>query len=177
MDPLAGKAMSRLHLAFRPKTSKVYTAMFRVFLAFCIYMKVTLQHLSVKVILAFLECLVCNKVSPAVLANYVSAIKAKCILYNLSYHVCENVKIKYFLKSVKITRPLSVKPHNIIDLDMLKAIVSKCQHYHCGHVYKAIFLTGFFGFLRLSNLSPHSAATFTPLGTSQVRMSSSLKRL
>ena len=125
-------------------------------------MKVTLQHLSVKVILAFLECMVCNKVSPAVLANYLSAIKAKCILYNLSYHVCKNVKIKYFLKSVKITRPLSVKPHNIIDLDMLKAIVSKCQNYYCGPVYKAIFLTVFFGFVRLSNLSPHSAATFDP---------------
>ena len=162
VDPLAGKAMSHIHLAFRPKTSKAYTAMFRVFLAFCIYMKVSLQQLSVKVILAFLECLVCNRVSPAVLANYISAVKAKCILYNLSYHVCENVKIKYFLKSVKITRPLSVKPHNVIDLDMLKAIVSKCQHYHCGPVYKAIFLTGFFGFLRLSNLSPHSAATFDP---------------
>ena len=105
VDPLAGKAMSRLHLAFRPKTCKAYTAMFRVFLAFCIYMKVAVQPLSVKVILAFLKCLVCNKASPAVLANYVS-IKAKCILYNLSYHVCENVKIKYFLKSVKITRPL-----------------------------------------------------------------------
>ena len=25
-----------------------------------------------------------------------------------------------------------------------------------------LFLTGFFGFLRLSNLSPHSAATFDP---------------
>ena len=34
--------------------------------------------------------------------------------------------------------------------------------YYSGPVYKAIFLTGFFGFLRLSNLSPHSAATFDP---------------
>ena len=74
--------------------------------------------------------------------------------------MCKNVKITYFLKSVKITRPLCVKPHNIIDLDMLKAIISKCHNYRCGAVYKAIFLTGFFGFLRLSNLSPHSAATF-----------------
>ena len=162
MDPLAGKAMSRLHLAFRPKTSKAYSSMFRVFIAFCIYMKVALHHLSVKVILAFLECLVCNKVSPAVLANYVAAIKAKCILYNLSYHVCANVKIKYFLKSVKITRPLCVKPHNIIDLKMLKAIISECRNLRCGPVFKAIFLPGFFGFLRLSNLSPHSASTFDP---------------
>ena len=29
-------------------------------------------------------------------------------------------------------------------------------------VFKAIFSTGFFGFVRLSNLSPHSAATFDP---------------
>ena len=73
MEPLAGKAMSCLYLAFRPKTSKAYSAMFRVFVAFCIYMKVSLQYLSVKVLLAFLECLVCNKASAAVLSNYVSA--------------------------------------------------------------------------------------------------------
>ena len=64
-----------------------------------------------KVVLAFLQCLVCNKASPAVLANYVSGIKAKCILYDLSYNVCENAKIKYFLKSVKLNRPLCVKHH------------------------------------------------------------------
>ena len=59
-------------------------------------MKVSLQHLSVKPILAFLECLVYNKASPAVLANYVSVIKAKFILYDLLYHVCENVKKIFF---------------------------------------------------------------------------------
>ena len=112
VDQLAGKAMLRLHLAFRSKTSKAYSAMFEVFLAFCIYMKVSIWYVSVKVVLAFIECLVCNKASPVVVANYVSAIKAKCILYYLSYHVCDNVKIKYFLKSVKINRPLIIINNN-----------------------------------------------------------------
>ena len=88
VDPLAGKAMSRLHLTIRPKTSKAYSSMFRVFIAFCIYMKVALHYLSVKVILAFLECLVCYKVSPAMLANYVAVIKAKCILYIICHIMC-----------------------------------------------------------------------------------------
>ena len=42
---LAGKAPSRLHRAFRPKTSKAYYVMFKVFVAFCILMGVSLRHL------------------------------------------------------------------------------------------------------------------------------------
>ena len=65
--------------------------------------------------------------------------------------LCISVIIYVFLLSSCVgfrVLPLCVKPHNIIDLDMLRAIVSKCQNYCCGMVYKAIFLTGFFGFLR-----------------------------
>ena len=32
-----------------------------------------------------------------------------------------------------------------------------------GHIFKAVYLTAFFGFLRLSNLVPHSVATYSQL--------------
>ena len=84
MDPLAGKVASHMLLPFRPKTNETYSVMFKVFLAFCIHMEVSLHHLSVKVMFAFMKCLVCNKASPAVLPNYVSAIKARCLLYDVT---------------------------------------------------------------------------------------------
>ena len=37
----------------------------------------------------------CSKASVAVLSNYASAIKAKCILYDLPYCMCDSAKIKY----------------------------------------------------------------------------------
>ena len=125
-------------------------------------MGVSLRHLSVEILLAFLECLLANDVSVVVLCNYVSAIKAQCIMYDLKYNVCNSVKIKYFIKSVKISRPLCLKPHNVIDLEMLRALISKTANLKLGKVIKAIILVGFFGFLRLSNLAPHSKASFDP---------------
>ena len=50
--------------------------------------------------------------------------------------------------------------HNIIDLDMLEQISVACDGFKCAKVLRAIFLTGFFGFLRLSNLAPHTLTLF-----------------
>ena len=67
----SAKATSRLHLAFRSKTYKAYTTMFRTFVAFCILTKSCIENVNVNVIMSFLECLVSNAVSPCMLANYV----------------------------------------------------------------------------------------------------------
>ena len=162
MEMLTSLASQRLHEAFRPKTKKAYSAMFRVFMAFCIVMEVAIENVSVKVLLSFLECRVINKCSAAVVANYVSAIKASLTLYDLEFVICDHPNVKYYLKSLQINRPLSVTHHNIIDIPMLKRIASLAKAMNQGPVFKALFLTGFFAFLRLSNLCPHSAASYNP---------------
>ena len=68
--------------------------------------------------------------------------------------------MKLFLKSVRINKPLTLVPHNIIDIDMLEKISVACDSLKSAKVFRDIFLTGLFGFLRLSNLAPHSLATF-----------------
>ena len=87
LTPLAKKAALRTHQAFRPKTRQAYDAMFRVFVAFCIISAVVLPDINVGVIMSFLECLVENNCSCAMLENYMSAIKTNCILYDLPYYV------------------------------------------------------------------------------------------
>ena len=69
-------------------------------MAFCIYSGVILVDVNVKLILSFLECLVQNQCSCA--ENYVTAIKASFILYELPFAVFIHPKIKYFGKSLKI---------------------------------------------------------------------------
>ena len=162
MDVLSAKATSRLHDAFRPKTKKAYSMMFRAFMAFCIIMNVQLVKISVKVLLSFLECLASNQCSATMVANYISAIKANLTLYHLNFSICDHPNVKYFIRSLRINRPLSVVYHNIIDIPMLKRISRLALTFKQGRIYKAIFLTGFFAFLRLSNLCPHSLATFDP---------------
>ena len=49
----SAKASARLHLAFRPKTYKAYTTMFKTFVAFCIFTKSCLENANVKLILSF----------------------------------------------------------------------------------------------------------------------------
>ena len=82
-------------------------------------------NLNVEVLLAFLECLVCNQCSASVMANYISAIKANFILYGLPFEIMDHPKIKYFLKSVRINRPLVVKSHNVIDITWF------ASHFKC----------------------------------------------
>ena len=39
-------------------------------------------------------------------------------------------------------------------------MVAICESFYLGKIFKAVFLLGFFGFLRLSNIVPHSKSTF-----------------
>ena len=160
MEVLSQKADSRTHAAYRPKTRQAYKRMFEVFPAFCIHMGVPIQSVNVKILLLFLECLVSNNIAYSMLCNYVSAIKASFVLYDLPHVLLDHPKLKLFLKSIRINRPLTLVSHNIIDLDMLEKISLACETLKCPKVFRAIFLTGFFGFLRLSNLAPHSLTTF-----------------
>ena len=162
MEVLSAKATSRLHDALRPKTKKAYSMMFRAFVAFCLIMNVQIVKVSVKVLLSFLECLVSNQCSVTMVANYVSAIKANLTLYHLEFSICDHPNVKYFIRSLRINRPLSVTYHNVIDIPMLKRISRMALTFKQGRIYKATFLTGFFAFLRLSNLFPHSLAAFDP---------------
>ena len=159
MTSLSAKATSRLHEAFRPKMRGAYLTMFRTFVAFCIYIKCVLAKVDIQVVLSFLECLVMNGCSTSMVENYVSAIKAHFVLHELSFEVFDHPKLKYFLKALRIIRPLSVKSH-IISLDRLALISSACKDFSSGLVYRAVFLVAFFGFFRLSNLAPHAILSF-----------------
>ena len=52
--------------------------------------------------LADLELLARNSVSPNMVATHVPALKSKLIMHDLNYRLFEHPKIKYFVKSMKI---------------------------------------------------------------------------
>ena len=160
VSALAREAQVRLHSAFRPKTTQAYTMLFRIFIAFCICCSLSINKVTLVHILAYMEFLAKNNVSVPMLANHISALKAKFTLYDLNFQLLDHPKVKYFLRSMKLNRPLVVSPKNIMSLDTLTNLVRQCDHIYAGQIFKSIFLIAFFGFLRISNLAPHAVKDF-----------------
>ena len=161
LKSLSKKAANRTHASFRPKTRQAYFRMFRIFLAFCTCMDVSVAKVGVNVILSF-QCLICNKCSVAMISNYVSSIKACFVSCDLPFHILDHPKIKYFQKSVKINRPLTLISLKLIDLNSLEKISAACDDFTSGQVLRAVLLIVFGVFFRLLNLAPHSLAGFDP---------------
>ena len=156
LKSLTEKAMSRLNSAFRPSTQMAYRAMFRTFVAFCVYMCISWSQINVGTVLAFLECLNVNGVSSSMQSNYLAALRANFIIHGLPCVLFDDKKLHYYVKSLRINRPLCISRCNIIGIQDLYSLVRFCDKIYMGKVFKAVFLLAFFGFFRLSNLCPHS---------------------
>ena len=155
--------MSRLQQAFRPATTSSYTRKFRIFVAFCCFINVSLHHLTPLILLSFLEFLAVNQISTSNMANYISAIKTTLAMHGVSTTAFYDQRISLFQKSMRMTRQFTVKIKKIIDVDMLKNIVSTCDTMWMGQIFKAVYLVAFFSFMRISNLVPHKISAFLPL--------------
>ena len=152
----------RLASALRPKTESCYSSLFRSFVAFSICGKLNIFELNVMHVLSYLEYLITQKVSANMLANHVSACRAKFVMNGLQFDLWDHPNVRYLLRSVKINRPITVTKKHIIDLITLEKMVTLCETMYLGQIFKAVFLLAFFGFLRLSNIAPHSLHSFDP---------------
>ena len=92
-------------------------------------------------LLCFLECLQYNGVKHTQMANYLSAVKTKFLIMGLDVTCFNDCRLKYYQK----------------------AILQCCDLTYMGQIFKAVYLTSFFSFLRLSNLVPHSTGQFSQL--------------
>ena len=112
--------------------------------------------------MAFLEFLAWNQVFVHMIANHVSAIKVNLVMYGLEYEFMDHPRIRYLLKSMKMSRPLSVTQRPIMSIKTLHAFIAACSFIRFGKIYAAVFLIAYFGFLRISNLALHSYGDFDP---------------
>ena len=137
-------------------SSLAQSAMFRLYLAFMIFMDCNISQVKIFDFLAFLECLNFNGVKASQMNNYVSAIKSYYVRFALSVSVFDSPQIAMYIKSLQKTAPFKVKIPNLVDINLLRALIAKCDCTYMGAIFKTVYLLGFFGFLRLSNLVPHS---------------------
>ena len=160
---LASKAAARAHQAFRPATQASYIRKFRLFVAYCCFIGIHLQNVTPLIAISFLEFLVENNLSHSAISNYVSTVKANLALHGLPSYSFQDPRIAYFQRSLSLHKTLSPVVKKIIDIPLLTAIISICDIMWMGQIFKALYLTAFFSFLRVSNLVPHSVKTFSPM--------------
>ena len=154
--------LQKTRMAFRPSTESQYNGMFRLFLAFLIFMNIQVSKVSSLTIIAYLQFLDSNHISSNAMANHLSAIKAKMSIFGLSTSCFQDQRINYFQKSVTLHRPFKASLKNLIDIDTLHLIVRACDFTYMGQIFKAIYTLAFFSFVRLSNLVPHTRNAFSP---------------
>ena len=122
-----------------------------------------MNKVNVEVLLAFLECLNYSDIKALQMANYISALKSFAVRFDTSTAPFEHPKIHMYLKAIQKPTPFKITLHNIVDIPFLHEIITKCKSTYLGQIFKAMYLLAFFGFLRLSNMAPHSVATFSHL--------------
>ena len=134
--------------------------MFHDFLGFLVAAGLSLQQVDISVMLTFMEYLHSQNCKVASICNYMAALRAYFILYHLPTALFKDHKIQYFIKALKLNRPLHVRTTPIFTEHILAQIVQVCDHLDHPHVFTAMYLLAFFSFMRLSNLVPHSRSQY-----------------
>ena len=161
--PLVRSAIKRIDTAFRPSTRNAHLLHFKTFIAFAVYMNFEVEF-SLSNILAFLECLIHNKISPKVVANYISSLKTVAKLFFIPSGDLYHTSVSLYLRSIRINLPFSPTPRGVFSLSVLQSISQSCQLLDDPELFRTIFLVAFFVFLRMSNIAPHSRSKFDPSG-------------
>ena len=113
-------------------------------------------------LLAFLEYLHFNSISPRVIQNYLSSLKTVARTYGWDTSCFYHQMIFSFLRSITINSNFRPTPRGVFDISTLSLISKACDLLADPPLYRAIYLLAFFGFLRMSNIAPHSRAQFDP---------------
>ena len=160
--PVLREASQRLWSAFRPATLATYRRMFRDFLGFLVVAGLSWLQLSTPVLLAFMEYLHVSGMSASNIANYITAIRSLMILYVVNTDCLRDQRIPFFIKAIKINRPIQAHLPPTLDQVSLLKIVTVAEALPFSTVYVPLYLLAFFSFLRIFNILPHSPLQFDP---------------
>ena len=118
----------------RPSTQVAYNRHFRNFLLFLTYAAIVIESLSLEQLLSYCEFLHVNGYSSSAIANALARIKSRMQSYGLQVSVFSDVRVNYFLKSLRPNQPFRLKIPHIIDFTLLR----KIAHQSC-YLYQFIW--------------------------------------
>ena len=120
----------------------------------------SLQQVDISVMLTFMEYLHSQNCKVASISNYMAALRAFFILYDLPTTIFKDQKIQYFIKVLKLNRPLHLRNTPIFTEHIVSETVQVCTYIEHPHVFTTVYLLAFFSFMRLSKIVPHSRAQY-----------------
>ena len=117
---LIHKGLQKNDMAFRPSTQRNYTSMFRLFVAFIVFMHI--RHMSPLIIIAYLQFLFTINYSASAMVNHLSAVKTTLALMDLPKQAFDDPR-KYSQKAMVLHKPFKASLKKVIDIDTLQLIV------------------------------------------------------
>ena len=142
--PLLLHACHRISQAYIPSTSAAHHLHFKTYLAFLLFMDLPI-NISVHNILTFLEY-------P----------RKKASIYNWDTSSFSHPAIHRFIRSININSKFSPSPRGVFEIQTLYHLSLSCDILSDLLLFREIFLTPFFWFLRMSNIAPHSSSKLDP---------------
>ena len=112
-------------------------------------------------ILAFIEFPQYNGPSASSIEGYISFLRSQFKALNLCIAPLSHHSVHLAMRTIALNVPTSRKIKGIIKIQSLIAIISMCDNFPLGYIYKSVFLLAFFAFLQLSNLVPPSISSFS----------------
>ena len=134
---------------------------FKTYLGFTIFMNLP-TDIILHNILTFLQYLYQNSISVKVIKNYLSSISTMASFYNLDHSAVSHPLTTRFIRGLSLHSPFRPTPRGVFDVPTLYLISQQCDNSSDPILFRAIFLTAFYGFLRMSNIAPHSLKQFDP---------------
>ena len=101
-----------------------------------------------------------NSISYKVITSYISSLKKAAQKYSWSPDVFSHRLVLEYLRSVSINTRFTPTVRGIFDITILSLISQTCKILEDAALVRAVFLLAFFGFLRMSNIAPHSRYKF-----------------
>ena len=117
---------------------------------------------SIHNLLIFGEYLHNNNISFKVIKQYFSSLSTCASFYNFDTKSFSHPLLSRFICSISINSKFSPSPKGIFDIRTIYLISMSCHILPDPLLFRAIFLVSFYGFLRMSNIAPHSLSKFDP---------------
>ena len=118
------------------------------------------SQVDTQILLSFMEFLCQNGHSKPNIANYMAAVRTLFMLHGFFTESFRDQRIQLYLKALKINAPFQPTIRPTLDIQKLQSLLKYCDSVPYSMTFKPLYLTCFFSFLRLSNILPHSVATF-----------------
>ena len=151
----------RIQQAFRPSTTSAHSLHFKTFLAFLIFIDLPITC-NAHNILTFMEFLYQNSISPKVISTYISSIHSKAQLYGWDTSATSHSAVNRYICSIYVNSRFNPTPRGIFDIPILYNLSLSCDILSDPVLFRTVFLVAFYGFLRMSNIDPHSSFKFNP---------------